>query len=230
MPRTAKLSDHLPVHQRRSRFIKEYLIDQNASRAAIAAGYSEKTAGAQGSRLLKDVEIRREIEIRNAKLNEKTDITVERVKLELARLAFYDPLAFWNEDGTAKPLHEVNEDARRAIAGLEVAELFTGNGDERGLAGYIKKFKLSDKGAALERLGRHLQMFPTKVEISGEIGVRTYEDGDIDQRIAALERDLGLAAQIDAAGRTAIAAAREGTQGEPKKDTPVLSGQRPVKA
>jgi phage terminase small subunit len=237
MPKTAQvveerkaLSPQNPVHQRRSRFIKEFLIDQNASRAAIAAGYSPKSAHVTGSRLLNDVKVRRAIEIRNARLNEKADVTVERVKLELARLAFYDPLAYWNEDGTAKPLHEIGEDARRAIAGLDVAELFTGNGEDRGLAGYIKKFKLADKGAALERLGRHLQMFPTKVEISGEIGVRTYEDGDIDQRIKALERDLGLAAQIDAAGRVAIAAAGEGTQGKPQEDTPVLSRQRPVKA
>jgi hypothetical protein len=56
------------------------------------------------------------------------------------------------------------------------------------------------------------------------------EDKDLNERIKQIERDLGLAAQIDAAGRVAIAAAREGTQGEPKKDTPVLSGQRPVKA
>jgi phage terminase small subunit len=161
MPRNDKA-----VHQRRTRFVKEYLLDQNATRAAIAAGYSEKTAGAQASRLLKDVNVRQAIDDQNAKVNAELDVSVERVKRELARLAFYDPLAFWNPNGTAKPLHEVDEDARRAIAGLDVAELFSGDGADRNLSGYVKKFKLADKGANLERLGRHLAMFTDKVEFN----------------------------------------------------------------
>lgn len=154
------------IHQRRTRFIKEYLIDQNATRAAIAAGYSEKGASVTGSQLLANPKIREEIEAGNAKVNAKLDISVERVKLELARLAYFDPGAFWNEDGSAKALHEIDEDSRRAIAGFEMAELFTGNGKERNLAGYVKKFKLADKGANLERLGRTLKMFVDRYEVT----------------------------------------------------------------
>src|SRR6185312_9125276 len=95
------------VKQRRTRFVKEYLIDQNATRAAIAAGYSEKTAEVQGSRLLSDAKVRAEVDAANDKVNAKLDLTVERVKQEIARLAFYDPAAFWNENGTAKPIHEI---------------------------------------------------------------------------------------------------------------------------
>lgn len=212
-----------PVHQRRTRFIKEYLIDKNATRAAIAAGYGKKGAAVAANRLLKDVKIRRAIESANAKINAKLDITVERVKLELARLAFFDPLEFWNEDGTAKPLHEISEDARRAIAGLEVAELFEGSGNERALAGYIKKFKLSDKGANLERLGKHLQMFPTKVEVSGNVELIRTDDSDLDKRIASILHDLGLAGAIDDVGRTADAHAGEGSANGKAKIADVLS-------
>ena len=67
-------------------------------------------------------------------MNAKLDISVERVIEELGRLAFFDPLEFWNEDGTAKPLHEISEDARRAIAGLEVAELFVGASSRSALS------------------------------------------------------------------------------------------------
>ena len=83
-----------------------------------------------------------------------------------ARLAFYDPKDFWNENGTAKPIHEIDEDSRRAIAGFETAELFEGSGQDRALAGYIKKFKLVSKDRALELAGRHLKMFVDRVEIS----------------------------------------------------------------
>lgn len=159
------------VRQRRTRFIKEYLLDQNATRAAIAAGYSEQSAHAQGSRLLKNAEVRAKIEEGNDKCNARLDLTAERIKAEIARLAYYDPAAFFNRDGTTKPIHEIDEDSRRAIAGFENAELFEGSGEDRGLAGYVKKFKLSDKNKALETAARCLKMLTDKVEVSGMDGL-----------------------------------------------------------
>ena len=210
------------VHQRRTRFIKEYLIDQNATRAAQAAGFKESSAYSQGQRLLKDAEIRKAIEEANAKVNAKLDITVERVKLELARLAFFDPRAFWNTDGTAKKITDLDEDTARALAGFEAAELFSGSGEDRAAVGYIKKFKLVDKGANLERLGRHLQMFPTKVEVSGTLEVMKGDDTDLTKRIADLERDLGLAGAIDEAGRIGSAQAGTGPTNGKAKDSELL--------
>lgn len=195
------------VHQRRTRFVKEFLIDQNATQAAIRAGYSEKSAKVTGCRLLTDANVQRAIESANAKTNEKLDITVERVKAELAYLAFFDPRDFFNADGTAKPLTELDENAAKAIAGFEMAELFTGTGEERSTAGYVKKFKLADKGLNLERLGRHLQMFPTKVDVNATLEVHRIDDPNLNERIAELERDLGLAKAIDDAGRIGIAKA-----------------------
>jgi len=146
--------------------VKEYLIDQNATRAAIAAGYSAKTAKQQGSDLLTNPDVREAVRRGNAKHNAKLDLTIDRVRKEIARLAFYDPIDFWNENGTAKPMHEISEDARPAIAGFETAELFEGTGEDRGLAGYIKKFKLVSKVHALELAARHLKMLTDKVEVS----------------------------------------------------------------
>jgi phage terminase small subunit len=155
------------VKQRRTRFIKEYLLDQNATRAAIAAGFSERSAHAQGSRLLKNAEVRAKIDEENDSANKRLDLTVDRIKQEIARLAFYDPAAYWNKDGSTKPIHDIDENARRAIVGFENAELFEGNGEERGLVGYVKKFKLADKNKALETAARCLKMLTDKVEYSG---------------------------------------------------------------
>lgn len=221
MKRNPKVS--LSVHQRRTRFVKEYLLDHNAKQAAIRAGYSEKGASVAGSRLLTDVYIREAIESHQNKINAKLDVTVERVTLELARLAFYDPRAYWNEDGSAKAFTELSEDARRAIAGFEMAELFTGTGEDRGLAGYVKKFKLADKGLNLERLGRHLQMFPTKVDVSATVEIHRIDDRSVTERIAELERELGLAHAIDEAGRVGIAAAGTGKTNGAAKTADVLS-------
>lgn len=155
------------VHQRRTRFVKEYLLEQNATKAAIAAGYSAKTAHAQGSRLLKNAEVRARIEQKNTELNNKLDLTAERLKTELARLCYFDAANFFNPDGSAKAITDLDEDSRRAIAGFEMAELYEGSGEERKQAGYIKKFKLPDKTRAIELAMRVEKMLIDRVEITG---------------------------------------------------------------
>lgn len=154
------------VHQRRTRFVKEYLLDQNGTKAAIAAGCSEKSAHVTASRWLKNVKVQEMIQDGNDKINAKLDLTLERVRQEIARLCYYDPRKYWNADGSAKAITELDEDSARAITGFEMAELFTGPGEERGLAGYVKKFKLADKTRALELASRHLGALRDRVEVT----------------------------------------------------------------
>jgi phage terminase small subunit len=73
--------------EKQARFIAEYLIDLNATKAAIRAGYSEKTAQQQGSRLLLNVVVAAEIKAKRVKLTETTDLTIERVRAGLIKEA-----------------------------------------------------------------------------------------------------------------------------------------------
>jgi len=155
------------VKQRRTRFVKEFLIDQNATRAAKKAGFSEKTAYSQGQRLLKNAEVAQAILEGNAKVNENLDLTVTRLKLELARLCYLDPRKFFNEDGSLKQVTELDEDSARGLAGFEAAELYEGTGEERAAVGYIKKFKFADKNKAIETAARALKMLTDRVEVTG---------------------------------------------------------------
>ncbi len=75
---------------KQARFINEYLVDLNATQAAVRAGYSEKSAYSQGQRLLKNVEVAREIRNRGEAISEKLQITQESVARELARIGFAD--------------------------------------------------------------------------------------------------------------------------------------------
>lgn len=70
-----------PQEDRRARFVAEYLVDHNATQAAIRAGYSPRSAYAQGSRLLKDDEVQAEI----AKGREKLAATLEMTTVDIAR-------------------------------------------------------------------------------------------------------------------------------------------------
>lgn len=152
--------------QRRTRFIKEFLKDRNASRAAVAAGFSEKGSGVRGHRLLQEPEIREAIDREEAKYHADLSVSVDRVRRELARLAFFDPRSFFSADGSLKPLSQLTDDEAAVIAGLDLTELFAGNGDQRNNIGVMKKLKLANKLDALEQLGRHLKMFTDKIEVS----------------------------------------------------------------
>ena len=63
--------------RKRARFCEEYVIDCNATQAALRAGYSERSAYAQGSRLLKDDEVKERVEELRAKHSERLEITID---------------------------------------------------------------------------------------------------------------------------------------------------------
>jgi phage terminase small subunit len=136
-------------------FVQEYLVDLNATRAAIRAGYSAKTAASQGERLLRNVEIQAAIAERMKERGERTTVTADRVLLEAARLALFDPRKLFNDDGSPKGIHELDDDTAAAVAGIEVLEQFEGSGKDRVFVGYLKKCRIADKNAALEKLFKH---------------------------------------------------------------------------
>ena len=148
-------------------FIREYCRDLNATRAAIAAGYSKNGARVQAYRLLANANISAEIAELTAKTCTKLEISAEKVLQELARLAFLDPRKFYNENGGLKHVTELDDDTAACLAGMEVEDLFDWNGEEKEQTGFCRKIKFADKGANLERLGRYLKLFTDKVEHSG---------------------------------------------------------------
>ena len=143
-------------------FVSEYLIDLNATQAAIRAGYSPKTANEQGARLLANVSIAQTIQKAMQDREQRTEITQDRVLQEYARLAFYDPRKLFQPDGTPKPIEALDDDTAAALAGLEVREEFEGAGENRAFVGYTKKYKLANKLGALDSLAKHLGMLDGK--------------------------------------------------------------------
>lgn len=81
--------------------------------------------------------------------------SASRVLLEASRIALFDPRKLFREDGSPKPINELDDDTAAALAGLDMHEEFDGSGDERVFIGYTKKYKVADKNAALEKLFKH---------------------------------------------------------------------------
>lgn len=73
---------------KQKRFVQEYMVDLNATQAAIRAGYSKKTAGSIGQENLKKPAIRSELQVLIQKMGEKAEITQEMVVSELRKIAF----------------------------------------------------------------------------------------------------------------------------------------------
>ena len=149
--------------RKQKRFVEEYLVDLNATQAAIRAGYSEKNAGRIGPELLGKTCVQDAIDIALAKRSARTEVTADRVVKELARIAFVDTrrIFTWGPGGvTLRPSGELTDDEAAVVATVE--ETTSENG------GSIKA-KLCDKMKALEMLGRHLGMFKDKLEVNLQV-------------------------------------------------------------
>ena len=153
---------------KQAEFVRQYLVDLNATAAAIRAGYSERTAKSQGQRLLTNVDVSAALAAAKAEREQRTEITQDRVVSELAKIAFADPreLMEWGPEGVKlKDSAELTEEQAASVA--EVSGTTTKDGGSLRL-------KKHDKVKALELLGRHLGMFTDKVksEISGGLEIK----------------------------------------------------------
>lgn len=147
--------------KKQKRFVEEYLIDLNATQAAIRAGYSPKAAYSIGSENLRKPEIRACIEKAMAERSKRTGINQDRIIMELAKIGLLNPKNLINfEEATVK--EDATEEDLAAISSIRVKRFPTKDGE-----GVEREVKMYDKAKALELLGRHLGMFKDKVEVSG---------------------------------------------------------------
>lgn len=160
---------------KQQRFVEEYLIDLNATQAAIRAGYSPKTANEQGARLLANASVQEAIAKAMAERSRRTGISQDRVIQELARIAFVNPKNIIDfEDASVQP--DVTEDDLACIQSVKVKTTDGPKGTSME-----REVKLNDKMKALEQLGKHLGMFTEKVELDADMDLNiTIDYGEDD--------------------------------------------------
>lgn len=151
--------------KKQKRFVEEYLVDLNATQAAIRAGYSPQTARDIGCENLTKPNIQNAIATAMAERSRRTGINQDRVIQEIAKLAFLNPVDVIDMD-EATIKGEVNRDDTACIASVKVKVIpgEDGNITEREIKTY-------DKLKALELLGKHLGMFSDKLKVEGAIPV-----------------------------------------------------------
>ncbi len=177
----AKATDELTVKE--TAFVREYLIDLNATQAMIRAGYSARSAGVQAVEIMAKPRVKAALESAMAARAEKTGLTAERVLQEIQTMAFYDPadlVAIMRELG---PDDEPDENdgivevggRRYVLEGIHgpLAIRKLPEGIRRAIVGWgydrNQNFtiKLADKSKALDQLARHLSLYKDTLEVGG---------------------------------------------------------------
>lgn len=158
---------------KQQRFVDEYLIDLNATQAAIRAGYSARTAASIGEENLRKPEIAAIVAEQMAKRSARTEITADRVLQELARIGFADVRRIFTPGGGLLTPTDMDDDTAAAVASVEVVERPRRNEAGEVEIEHVRKIKLNDKLGALTQMGRHLGLFTDKLEL--EVGTELAE-------------------------------------------------------
>lgn len=136
--------------EKQKRFVAEYLVDLNATQAAIRAGYSERTADRIGPELLGKTCVSAEIQRAIQARQKRTEVTQDMVLRELAAIGFAKASDYAQVDNNGvvriTPTEELSDTQRRALSGIKEGK-------------YGIEVSSYDKVKALELLGKHLGMF-----------------------------------------------------------------------
>lgn len=143
------MASELNIMQKR--FAQEYVLDWNATQAAIRAGYAKKTAAQQGSRLLSNVKIQAFIKKCQADTARIAGVSHLMIVLELKKIAFSNIADIYEDWETWKGFDKLTEAQRAAISEIN----WTHNETKYG-SSEVKKLKMHDKVRALENLSKQL--------------------------------------------------------------------------
>jgi phage terminase small subunit len=165
--------ERLTDNQRK--FVHEYCIDQNAKRAAQAAGY--KVPDVAGAKLLRHRLVSQAIGALQAKDLAKLELTREEALRQLYYLATRDAHDFVDAQGEVLPIPQMNERARACIDGIDQQVFVNPETGERTIK---TKLRLSPKAQGVEMAMKHKGLFaPDKVQVQAAVTMdwdRLFED------------------------------------------------------
>lgn len=139
-------------------FIQEYLVDKNATQAAIRAGYSEKTAKETGYENLTKPHIAELINVELEARIERVKYTADEVLADLKAIVKFDFRVLYDEDGDLLPPAKWPDEAVIAIQAVDVQSVRTGSSDDEPLSLWTKRMRMESKLKAIELAGKHVDV------------------------------------------------------------------------
>jgi phage terminase small subunit len=169
-PRAARGQSRDAFTLKQRRFVREYLIDGNATQAAIRAGYSAKTAAAIGFENLRKPEIAEKVEAAQERIAAKLDVTADDIARELHRCGFANMADYMRVGRDGDPVldfSQLTRDQAAALAEVTVDDYLDGRGDDAREVRRVK-FKLVDKRASLVDLAKLLGFWKEKHQLEAD--------------------------------------------------------------
>nr|DAM62823.1 MAG TPA: Terminase small subunit [Caudoviricetes sp.] len=167
--RSPRATQHQPaeLNLQMDRFAQEYMKDMNATKAAIRAGYSEKAARQQGSRLLGYFVVQDRLQELHEQMQKAVAMDATSVVRELADEAKTDLADLYDDNNCLKPIREwpVIWRVGGLIAGIKTREIWEKDeNDKPQHIGNVVEVKVSDKVRRKELIGKHLGAWREKKE------------------------------------------------------------------
>ena len=151
--------------RKQERFVAEYLVDFNATAAAVRAGYSSRTADAIGYENLRKPGIQARVQATVQRHLDTLDLSLERIVQEAARVGISDIRALVDRHGRLRPISELSADAAAAVSSVRVTSRSLGDGTTE----MVSEYKLWPKLKALEFVAKLRGLLGQKVtEETGE--------------------------------------------------------------
>ncbi len=149
-------------------FVREYLVDLNASQACLRAGYRTKNPNVMGAKLMARPHVAAAIAAAVQAREARVEVRADDVLRELMRLGEIhgagDWRAMFDEHGSLRPVEEWPEDVARRVASLEVEERYAPGPDgDTVKVGFVKKLKFWPKNDALGLLAKHKGLIRDRV-------------------------------------------------------------------
>jgi len=160
----------LGLRPKQKAFCLEYLKCFDATKAAIAAGYSKKSARVTGYDNLRNPALQSFMAKGLQKSADKVDLTIEKILSHLINMSFFDPATIIDEEtGDILPIHQWPLAARQVVQGFDVETRVegSGRGDDRVFTTItVKKVRFPAREKNTENLGRYLAMFVDRVKVT----------------------------------------------------------------
>ncbi|WP_295663977.1 terminase small subunit [uncultured Mucilaginibacter sp.] len=181
-----KTIDAFTLTPKQQRFCDEYLMDMNATLAALRAGYTQATA--MNGQLMEMPKIQAYLKERTAEASKKLQVSHETLLGELMKVAFANMGDYFGDDGKIMPMNDIADDKKSAIWSLKVSE---------GKYGTTVQLRLHNKLAALEKIAKHIKFYEVEQKQPEPQEAVYVDKGDLndddrfeDDSIDALDKDL----------------------------------------
>lgn len=154
------MSAYEDLKPKQKQFVDQFLVDLNATQAAIRAGYSEATAEQGGAQLYRNIKIRAAIDEAMRERRERIGISADFVLQRLYDITRMKASDILDDDGNIRPISEWPEVWDESLSGMELQEVKEKGNDDREeyIETFLKKIKTPDKLRAIELMGKHIDI------------------------------------------------------------------------